>query len=470
MPDITNNIAFFRWLCYEKNTMKKLRFPIALLLALVILPAVADAAKAPVKRKEGVAIVVNDDIITLSDIRSRTALATAANDGKKAGVEEKVSDLLIDERLQLQESRKLGITVTDEQIDNGFAAIAQQNGMTADAFKKALAAKGVPLKTLRDQLRAQIAWSYVVRRKLRPQVNISESDIDAVFDKMERAGNTPELRVAEILLTVDDPSKEADVRKKAEGLIDKMLKGASFAATAREFSQAPGSDKGGDLGWILPDQLPGALADGLSQLKPGQISPPLRGPTGWHILYLIDQRGGGATPLAAKASAPSGPVLMAHIKRILIPLGEKDPPAVVSAKLARAKMLKDQVRDCDLLAKKSADFPDPATGDMGEVDVATLPGPVAAIVKDLKDNELSSPIKTDRGIALIMVCKRETRTPADLAASASPSTPAPNLPVMRGNDGAREKIATELGMERLDMLQRRYLQDLRAAAFIEKRI
>lgn len=443
--------------------MKKDRFFTAVLLLVFCLTGAFSAGAAPSKKKEGIAAVVNDDVVTYSDIRGRVTLATAASKGKMTGIENQMLDMLIDERLQMQESKKLGITITDDQIDNGFAAVAQQNGMSADDFKKALASKGVAVSTLREQIRAQIAWSYVVKRKLRPQINISESDIDAVFDKIERSADRPEYRVAEIFLAVDDPSKEASVKKKADGLVDKMLKGASFSSVAREYSQAPGADQGGDLGWIEPGHLPAPLAEGLSRIKQGQISQPLRSATGWHILYLLDVHNGNRAAPPLPIAASSGPVLTAHLKRVFIPVFEKDPPPVITAKLARAKKLKEDVKDCDILAKKSADFPDPATGDMGDVIVSSLPAPVAAIVNSLPDKTLSDPIKTDKGIALLMVCSREKKDPATVAASTS-------LPAIRANDASREKIATEIGMERLDMLQRRYLDDLRTAAFIEKRI
>lgn len=447
--------------------MKKNRFLITALVILFCVSGAFHTLAAPSKKKEGIAAIVNDDVITLSDIRSRMILATAASKERPKNIQDQILSMLIDEHLQLQESKRLGITVTDEQIDNGFATVSQQNGMTAEDFKKALTAKGVPLSTLRDQIRAQVAWSYVVRRKLRPQVNISESDIDSVFDKIERTADRTTYHVAEIFLAVDDPAKETTVKKTAEKLMDKMLKGASFSSVARDFSQGAGSDRGGDLGWIEAEHLPPALAEGLTRIKPGQISQPLRSPTGWHILYLLDMRGGKPSAAVAPASAASGsgPVLIAHIKRVFIPVAEKEPPAVISAKLARAKKLKDEVKDCDILAKKSADFPDPATGDMGEIAVSSLPAPVAEIVRALPDHELSGPIKTDKGMALIMVCSRAEKVPAEIKRAASP-----DLPPMRTNDASREKIATELGMERLDMLQKRYLQDLRGAAFIEKRI
>ena len=447
--------------------MKKNRFLILALLAAFCVTGALSAGAAPSKKKEGIAAIVNDDVITLSDIRSRMVLATAATKDRPKNLQDQILGMLIDEHLQLQESKKLGITVTDEQIDNGFATVSQQNGMSAEDFKKALAAKGVPLSTLRDQIRAQVAWSYVVRRKLRPQINVSESDIDSAFDTIERTADRPTYHVAEIFLAVDDPAKEASVRKTADGLVDKMLKGASFSSVARDFSQGAGADRGGDLGWVEAAHLQPALAEGLARIKPGQISQPLRSATGWHILYLLDMRGvkPGADAAGADTGTPSGPVLTAHIKRVFIPVADKEPPAVISAKLARAKKLKDEIKDCDILAKKSADFPDPATGDMGEIAVASLPGPVADIVRALPDRELSDPIKTDKGMALLMVCSREEKDQAQLSRAAGP-----DLPPVRTNDASREKIATELGMERLDMLQRRYLQDLRQAAFIEKRI
>ncbi len=466
------------------NTKRFPIFVVAALAALWLLCLAATnsslAAISSQQPKHGIGAVVNDEVITLSDVRSRTSLAAVAAKASAAQIQKRALETLIDEQLQMQEAKKLGITITDEQIDGGFASIARQNGMTPEKFKAMLAEKKVSVASLRAQIRAQIAWSYVVRRKLRPQISVSESDIDAVFDRMERSADKPEYHLAEIFLAVETPSEDEFVKGKALELIDKMLKGASFSSIAREHSQAAGADKGGDLGWIAADQLQPAISEALTRIKPGQISPPIRGTDGYHIVYLLDEREKIKTsPVAAAAPAttahpdPGKAVQALHLKRIVIPVEKNDPATVIAAKTARARQLSREIENCAAMEKKSADFISPATGDLGFVDPANLPEAVSEALATLPDGKLSAPITVESGLAVVMICgRKELPAPAapDIAAPKTSPLASPDISTMRNNQATREKIANDLGMERLDMLQQRYLQDLRASAFIEKRI
>src|SRR5262249_16333615 len=140
-----------------------------------------------------------------------------------------VLDKLIDEKLQLQEAKSLGITVGDDQMTDAFAQIAKQNNFSPEDFRKRLVTEGVKIDTLKDQLKSEIAWSQVVRRKLRPQINVSESDIDNKMDELSRAKGKPQFHVAEIFLSVPRAAQEQDVRADAQKLVEQITKGAHFS-------------------------------------------------------------------------------------------------------------------------------------------------------------------------------------------------------------------------------------------------
>jgi peptidyl-prolyl cis-trans isomerase SurA len=421
----------------------------------------------------GIAATVNDGAITLSDVKDRMKLYLSGSPQtpplealKK--MQEQVLDKLIDEKLQIHEATALGITVGEDQMAEAFAQIAQQNHFAPDIFKKRLAAEGVRIGTLNDQLKAEIAWSQVIRRKLRPQINVSENEIDNAMDQLVRNRKNPQYHVAEIFLSVANPAQDVTVRAEAEKIIAQVAKGAHFSDIAREFSQAPGAAQGGELGWIQEGQLDPKLDAALKQMHPGQISRPVRTENGYHILFLRDAQQPGSTSPAATSEA--APPLIADIavrlKQILIPIDPKDPETIIAAKLARAQKLKSEVSSCESLATKSKEFASPSTGDLPKMPLGELPPSVKTAVENLKIGELSAPVRTDKGLIVFMVCERDE---PEAQKTASPPPPIPKFHD-KADQAAREEIANKLGMQRLDQMQDRYLRDLRATAFIEKRI
>lgn len=456
---------------------------VVLALLLVILAstaaqAAADSSKA--RQRVGIAAVVNDDVVTFSDVNNRVRLYLTGAKQPPADMlkkmEKEILARLIDEKLQLQEAKALGISVSEEQVKEGFAEIATKNKLPPDEFRRKLVEAGVKIDTLYDQLRAEIAWSHVIRRKLRPQVNVSESEIDSQLDRLARASGKNEYRVAEVFLAVPADKDEAKVREDAEKIVTQITKGASFSQIARQFSQAPGASTGGDIGWVQQGQLDPALDAALSRMQPGQVSPPLRTAKGFHILFLRDVRQNaivatGNTQAPEAAPAPAAETVPAdtllHLKQIVIPVAKTDPQPIVNAKAVRAQSLAAEIRSCEQMEEKAKDFIFDGTGDLGEVSQNALPEPVKAAVADLPLQTLSQPVRLENAIAVLMVCNRTDTGGAPVATPAP--APAP-VPVVKNDEISREKIATKIGQERLTQLQERYLRDLRATAFIDKRL
>lgn len=432
------------------------------LVVAVFMLGLCRTASAAEPAHEGIAAIVNDSVITLSDIKDRADLYLSGtpkptSPEQRREVERQVLNRLIDESLQMQEARKLGISVDEAAVTAGFANIAGQNKLPADEFKKNLIAQGMPLETLYTQIRADIAWSQVVRRKLRPEVDISDNEIDQTLDQLAHGRSKTQYLVAEIFLRVPDPAKDAEVRAVSEGFVKQLGGGASFVTIARQFSQAPGAATGGDLGWIQEGQLDPELDKVLKKMQPGQISPPIRSDKGYHIVFLREVRAGKDPETAADAkSAPdtaSGDTV--SLKQIVIPLAPQDPETVVAAKMARGQSLKDEIGSCDDMAAKTKDFPASGTGDLGTSPEAALPKELRAIVSGLKTGELSAPIRGPEGIAMVMVCARETaakqETPASRpGAEMNPGILLPNIGLEKTDKAEREKIAGKLGMERLN--------------------
>ncbi|MCB1721429.1 MAG: peptidylprolyl isomerase [Rhodospirillales bacterium] len=247
-------------------------------------------------RSESIAVVVNEDAITMSDVNDRMALIIASSGlPNKKDVQEKllpqIIGSLVEEQVRLQEARRLDLNVSPEDIAQGFAAVAQQNNMSVEEFRSMITRGGLNIRTLEAQIRAQIAWSKVVQAKLRPQVIVSDSDVDSYLERLNNNTGKPEYLVSEIFLPPASAQEESDMQQLAHKLVQEIRSGqAPFFKVAQQFSQSAGASQGGDLGWIAQGQLQRELDDALAHISKGQVSDPIRSASGYHILNVRDQR------------------------------------------------------------------------------------------------------------------------------------------------------------------------------------
>lgn len=455
------------------------------LLALGFGILAANATQARAEGRVGIAATVNDDVITLGDLDNRVKLYLGGRPGQPSPeqlkmLQTQVLDKLIDEKLELQEAKSLSIEVPDDQIAQGFANIAQQNHSTPEEFRAKLEHAGVKLDTLRDQIRAEIAWSQVVRRKLRPQVNVSEQEIDNALQVRSRKQGKTQYHVAEIFLSTEH-ADAAKIEAEATAIYDALKKGARFSEIARQRSEAPGAALGGDIGWVTEGQLDPAIDEALAKMQTGQASPPVRGKDGFYLLFLRERRDSNDAPKAeapaaantdADAAAADSEAVLT-LKQLTIPVAAGEPGPVVAAKTARAQALADEVKSCDDLDKAAGEFKTRTAS--GPQKISTLPGPIADVVRDLADNKLSAPVRTTNGVSVFMICSRETPAAppapaADNAATANATEGTTPAPGTSSDEETRNAVASEIGMTRLNQMQERYLRDLRATAFVDRRI
>jgi peptidyl-prolyl cis-trans isomerase SurA len=411
------------------------------LLAAAALLAAAPAA-AQVQQIERIAAVVNDEVISTTDVVARLQLLLfAANlqptEQNQRQLLPQVLRALIDEKLREQEADRFDIEIPDNEIRSAVAEIAAQNNMSYERFVQLLAANNIPLWTLEDQVRTTLQWQRLVRQRLRPSVTISDEEIDEVISRIEENQGLPEYLVAEIFLAVDDPSREADVRASAEELVAEIRGGAAFRPLAQQFSQGAGAAGGGDLGWVLSGQLGPALDEALAAMQPGRVSDPIRSVAGYHILLLRDRR-------QANVPDPRDAVITMH--RLALPFAPGVTRAEANRILARAQEVSETVSGCEELARIAEEMGAPPA-DAGTGPISELPPDLGGILSDLPVGQPSEPLRMSDGVAVFMVCDRQQASPTD-----------------------RDRISITLGEERMDMLQRRYLRDLRSAAFIDVRL
>jgi len=249
-----------------------------------------------VEQGVNIAAIVNTDAISGRDVDDRmTMLMASSGLPQTQEIRDKIRPQviagLIDEQIKLQEAKRLELKVTPEEIAQGFSTIAQQNKLTPQEFEEMIIRTGIKRKTMEDQIRAQLAWNKVIQTRIRPQITISDTDVDAFLLRLKESSGKTQFLLAEIFLPVNDNAQENDVRAVAERLASEIRAGkVPFSRVAQQFSQAAGAPQGGDLGWVQEGQMPGELEDAIKALQVNTISPPVRSLGGFHLFLLRDKR------------------------------------------------------------------------------------------------------------------------------------------------------------------------------------
>ena len=411
----------------------------ALLLCLAVSPGILRAQD--VSR---IAAIVNEEIISVLDLAARIDLTIfVANFPNTQDTRRRLSGqvlrALVDERLQLQEANRIGVRVNNREIDAQLAEIERQNGVAQGGLDELLRQRGVKKSSLVAQLRARITWTKALQRQMRRQTSVSDEEVDEELKQLEINQGLVQNRVAEILLTFDGADQEGEVRKAAEGLVQQIRGGTRFDVLARQFSRSASAAAGGELGWVAQGQLDEALEQALKERSPGQITEPIRTFAGYHILMLRDQR----TPRSSSQDT------LLELHQLVIPVQVGASAAEIETKTTLAKNMRSTLTSCSALPEVAKAVGSPQSGSLGRIAIKDLPANLRHAVIDLAAGDVSEPIVTKTGVLLLMVCDREEK--------------ALELPT-------RQQIQSRLSFNKLNLLGRRYLRDLRRSAFVEYRI
>jgi peptidyl-prolyl cis-trans isomerase SurA len=352
--------------------------------------------------------VVNKEAITLSELNE--AVAGAERQLRRQGIqlperevlERQVLERLILDRAQLQRARELGLRVEDLQLDRAVQRIAEDNRMPLAEFRRALERDGVSFEAFRDDVRDQIVLTRLREREVDQSVQVSDTEVELFLEEMKQPGAAgAEYNLAHILVRVPDqasPEALEKSRAKAEGARREALAGADFARLAASYSDAADALQGGALGWRAPERLPGLFAQAVAQMKPGEVSQPLRSPAGFHVLKLIERRG-----LAAQGDA----LEQTRLRHILIRASETVSDAEAQRRIAELRERIAKGADFAEVARANSNDASAARG--GELDWL-LPGDTVPeferALASLRIGELSQPVRTPFGYHLIQVLER----------------------------------------------------------------
>lgn len=417
-------------------------------------PAVAEDPEAD---DNGVAAVVNDQIVSDYDLRQRIALvlstsgmAPSAENKKKMHTQ--VLEQLKTEKLELEEAQRKNITVSPPEVDKEIDGILKDNNLTKEQLGTILARSGVAMETLRAQIAVQLAWQKAIEDEYGDRINISDQDVSDELARVLEGKNKPHYLVAEIFLTVDSPEQDASVLKNANDLIAQMQNGAPFPQIARQFSQSPTAAAGGDLGWLNDGQLPTELNDALRKLNPGGVSPPVRAAGGYYILAMRDREEGADAKLPEPVKvAPQKPGYL-PLARLLLPLPPKPPADYIKKVAGMAGEVRSHITSCAQMQKLVAPIHGAVFMNLGEMKLADLSPQMQAELAKTQSGEPTEPFLSPAGVEVIARCDERAAAPAK-----------------KFQVPTRDEVERRLFQQQISMLARRYIRDLRREANVETR-
>lgn len=386
---------------------------------------------------------INGEIITATDIAQRMALIRIANNDVELPPEEiqrlrqQVFSNLVDEKLQIQEARAAKIEIDENLINEQFARLATRFRQNPEQFAEYLESKGSSANAVKQQIRGEFAWDRLLSRNIQSTTNVSTDDVEAVVKRLNEAKGQDEFHLGEIYLSAT-PENLPAVTENATKIIQALQAGGSFAAYARQFSEASTAVVGGDLGWVKAGQLPPSMGQAAQQMQPGQLVGPIEVPGGVSIMLLIDHR-------QVLTADPRDAVL--SLKQISLDFAAGTTAERAEALAGEFAAATQTIAGCgatDEVAQRLG----ATVVSRDNIAMRQLPPPLQATLIDLQIGQTTQPFgAANEGISVLVLCGR------DMPQTAT----APDM----------EKIEQRLLEEKVNKRAQRYLRDLRRDAVIE---
>jgi peptidyl-prolyl cis-trans isomerase SurA len=378
-------------------------------------PAPADPAapRRPIVLDRVVA-VVNDEVITATELQTRMAIAEQQLRRQRITppardvLRRQVLERMIVDRAQLQLARETGVRVDDATVNAALARIAEQNSLTLPQLRARLEQDGASFARFREDLRSDIALARLREREVESKVQVSEGELDNFLAAQTGvAADAVELNIAHILLRLPEGASAAQIeaaRKRAEDLRAQARTGADFARLAASYSNAPEALAGGELGWRTAERLPTLFLDAVKDLRPGDLGPIVRSPGGFHVLKLVGRRN------AVDGKLATGPVQQTHTRHILLRVTDATPEPDVRRRLAdlRERVVKGGQDFGQLARLHSVDPSSTRGGDLGWLYPGDTVPEFERAMNALAPGEISEPVQTPFGWHLIQVLERRT--------------------------------------------------------------
>jgi peptidyl-prolyl cis-trans isomerase SurA len=346
-----------------------------------------------------VAAVVNDGVVLNSELEDQVAAVSERLRSQRLELppqnvlRQQVLERLILQEIQAQRANRAGLKVPDEALNNALQEVAQRNNIPLSQLPSALSQQGIDYATYREEMRKELTLGLLRQRDVLQRISITPREVDQFLAKQ---ANTPseanQYNVSHILIAVGQtatPEQLDQAAKKAADIAQRAKGGEDFAKLAVAYSNAQTALDGGALGWRKGSELPTFLTEVVVKLKPGQVSDPLRTPTGFHIVKLNEVKGADEKAIVEQV----------HVRHILMKTTELADDATVRQKLEQLRERIQKGEDFAGLASITSEDPGSAAqgGDLGWAGPGSFVPEFEEAIAKLKDNEISEPFHTQYG-------------------------------------------------------------------------
>ena len=392
---------------------------------------------AEAREVEGIAAIVNDEVISKFDVDQRVNLFLVTSGIERTpqnidGLRRQVLRTLIQEKLQLQEARDSEIEISRAEINAAMQDMASGTNRSLDEVEKFLKENNVHIRTMEDQIEAELAWNRFVRGRFGGQVSIGELEIDETLERAEAAMNQDRVNISEILLLANNQLDGQRLMSEAVQIVQQLRAGINFGAVARQFSAASSSASGGNLGWIPVNQLDENIVPIIENMAAGDISDPIETSAGIYIVQLNSkQQSGGIDP-------------MRNLFDLLIITYD----VATEGHLAKLESLRDSFTTCKNTEAKAKEMDARNVTRTGQVELRRFPKNLQSEISTTEAGQVIGPKKNKKIAEMIVVCDRKDDQGATIS---------------------RDAIENNLYSQRLAIMARRHLRELRRDSIVEYR-
>ena len=419
-------------------------------LALPLAVQAQQAGSAPLTGDYIVA-VVDQELVTHSEVQQRLARIEqdAARNGTRLPPREQlrrqVIDALIDERAQLSQAKIVGLRIDEVEIDRAVANVAAQNQLTLPQLRERLRDQGIDFARFRSNVRDELLLSRLREREVQRRIRVTEAEIDAYLRELRGQGAAAtEYDIAQVLIPVPEqatPQQEAELRARAQEVLDKARAGTPFEDLVREYSEGPNREQGGRLGMRSADRLPDLFVQAVADLKAGELAPQLlRSGAGFHVLKLADRK-----------DRQGMAITQTRARHILLRVSPQLSQQTALRRLADYKLRveRGEAGFAQLAREVSEDGSAPQGGDLGWANPGQFVPEFEQVMNQLAVGQISEPFMSRFGAHLMQVTERRE---AQLDARQQ-----------------RELATNALRERKFDQAYEEWAREVRAQAYIEMR-
>jgi peptidyl-prolyl cis-trans isomerase SurA len=388
---------------------------------------------ASAQRADGVAAVVNDDVILQSDVEEQLALLLMRSQNRPDSTQvdtlrREILNQLIDEKLIVNEAKRQGLNASDAEVarelEGAMKDVRERFGGDQE-FQEQMRRENTTEEKLRekyrDEIRRQLIATKLMQRTF-PKQPVPQAEAEAYFasHRSEFPKVPAELRLSVVQIPVTaDSATEAKARRDITAVRKRLTSGEKFAKVASEVSQDPATAKnGGDLGFLRRGLLDRELDDAAFSLKLGELSSPLRSSVGWHVLEAIDRDTVKSRAGKDTTDAKGNPIIETHVRHILIQVPLTDADAERASKVAdRVHAEAKKGGDFGQLVRKYSKYEGPASadGDLGFISTATLQPHIRSGLEQLEIGGVSDVLTNQAGYNIFKLTDRKPERDYELS-------------------------------------------------------